>query len=107
MDVCHQVAVELRSVFVEAKIIQQVVLEQHGVKLAAVLGPHFVLCEVRNCKNTTSEGGGGTSKGGHSVGARKNVCVSLLLLLESITCTPVQTGRFLVATGYVAPSIRP
>ena len=34
------------------------------------------------------------------------VCV-LLLLLKSVTCTLVQTGRFLAATGYVAPSPSP
>ena len=28
----------------------------------------------------------------------------LLLLVKSITCTLVQTGHFLAATGYVAPT---
>ena len=45
--------------------------------------------------------GGETSARRHG----KNVCV--LLLLKSITCTLVQTGRFVAATGYVAPSSRP
>ena len=35
------------------------------------------------------------------------VCVCLFVCLKSITCTLVQNGRFLAATGYVAPSPSP
>ena len=34
-------------------------------------------------------------------------CVCVCVCLKSITCTLVQNGRFLAATGYVAPSPRP
>ena len=47
-------------------------------------------------------------------GREKGVCVCcvccvccLFVCLKSITCTLVQNGRFLAATGYVAPSPRP
>ena len=35
------------------------------------------------------------------------LCVCVFVCLKSITCTLVQNGRFLAATGYVAPSPRP
>ena len=88
--VCQQASAELLNVVVEARVVQQTVFEECSVELGAVPGPHNILSEFRKCRNTSSKGGGGASRGGHGVGARKNVCVCVcvcVLLLKSLNCT--------------------
>ena len=80
--VCQQASAELLEVVVEVRVIQQTVFEQRSVELGAVLGPDEFIGKFSNCRNTSSEGGGGASRGGHGVGARKNcVCVCVCVCL--------------------------
>ena len=73
MQVCHQGSTELLGVIGEVSVVNQVVLELCRVKLGAVPRLHFIFCNICQRKNTTSKGGGGASRGGHGVRARKSV----------------------------------
>ena len=98
MDVCDQASSEPLRIAVKARIIQQAVLKQRSVELGAVPGPHYVFGEVSNRRNTSSEGGGGASRGGHGVGARKNVCMCVAVVVGINYMYPSTNGALF--SGY-------